>query len=309
MAQSNKANAAIVRDIWPMWGNIESVLDFYRAIGTSCSQSSTALMNRRPLQHVLRRQAASLSTSATSNAWDMEQIRASLMTRRLPLTYDYLHPQPSHLLNLTLADVHPKVPLGYRDTTLPSSQRLRRLPAGHHLVYFPPQLPLSQLLPDGTDTLHSPGEPFTRRLWAGGRTRFSRSAGLWLKGDRAVCLETIRDVIGKIGGRGPPRILVKIERRIGVVQEDEPEEHVRSRLFREDSEEFGGASIIEDRDIVFLPGKSQAEINRDKRNFWTRFIKRVFSFPPVYLRNPMLTVSRLSLPLPLKRLPSLNSPM
>ena len=50
-----------------------------------------------------------------------------------------------------------------------------RLPPGYHLVYFTPNGVESQLGRDGTDTAYNAPEPFTRRMWAGGRMR-------WVKG-------------------------------------------------------------------------------------------------------------------------------
>src|SRR3954466_8525044 len=122
-----------------------------------------------------------------------ERLHRELTTRKLPLTYDYLHPQPSHLLNLTLRDLLPQSTTIHDYATLPSIQNPSPLPVGHHLIYFPPQVTLSQLLPDCTDTLHTPGEPFNRRLWAGGNLRFPASSPA-LDGSRAVCIESIRNV-------------------------------------------------------------------------------------------------------------------
>jgi hydroxyacyl-ACP dehydratase HTD2-like protein with hotdog domain len=141
------------------------------------------------------------------------------------------------------------------------------MPAGHHLVYFPSQIPLSQLLPDGTDHLHSPGGPFTRRLWAGGRVRFSGSRNLSLRGDRAVCLETIRDV--EVKGKAPDeKVVVRIERRMGTVDEGESDDGVRSRLFPNADEEYlGDASIVEDRNIVFMRGKTPEQVSHDQEHF------------------------------------------
>ena len=233
-------------------------------------------MYRKPLRRSWRHHGASLSTSSPGRPW---VVRQQLMSRPLPIAYDYLQPQPSHLLNLTLADLHPKLKSNFRDTSLPSTEHIRRLPVGHHLVYFPPQVPLSELLPDGTDVLHSPGKPYTRRLWAGGRVRFKKSGGPYLQGKRAACVETIRDVIGK-GDWPKTQITVKIERRIGLAHNGQTDESTRNRLFKEDEEDFGNSFIIENRDIVFLPTKSQEQLKEDKENFGLgdRYIKRVHRF-------------------------------
>lgn len=194
-------------------------------------------------------------------------LRQDLVARRLPLVYDYLHPQPSHLLNLTLIDIIPQLQRTvHKNATLPSVKRRPPLQPGHHLVYFPPQVTLSQILPDGTDTLHFPGQPFIRRLWAGGRVRFPSMHSPRLDGSRAVCIETIRDVIVK-GHQGEEKLLVDIERRMGTVNEDEPEESIRERLWSEDANEDRESSVIENRTLVFMRQKTTQQIETDKGDF------------------------------------------
>lgn len=199
-----------------------------------------------------------------------EQLHQKLTSRHIPFIYDYLHPQPSHLLNLTLSDFLPKTwsSLGENSppTTLPSIDCPPRLAVGHHLVYFPPQVTLSQLLPDGTDLLHSPGEPFNRRLWAGGRVRFPQIGDPLLDGSRAVCIETIRNVAVR-GQQGEEKIFVAIERRIGRVQEGEEESGIRNRIWKEDEEHIGQASVIENRNLVFMREKTWEQVNYDKERF------------------------------------------
>lgn len=205
-----------------------------------------------------------------------ERLNQELTSRRLPLTYDYLHPQPSHLLNVTLTDLFPKQQESSKDSTvLPSIDPPPRLAPGHHLIYFPPQVTLSQLLPDGTDVLHSPGEPFNRRLWAGGRVRLPTPSGPPLDGSRAVCLETIRDVAVK-GQEGEEKIIVRIERRVGTVKEQEEEHQLRERIWKENEEEPGQASVIETRNLVFMREKTQEQLDHDKKHFGTntRNVKR-----------------------------------
>ncbi|KAB8232164.1 uncharacterized protein BDW43DRAFT_127608 [Aspergillus alliaceus] len=196
-----------------------------------------------------------------------ERLHRELTSRNLPLNFDYLHTQPSYLLSLTLADTLPKSPAwSHIHTSLPSVNRAPRMPAGHHLVYFPPQVTLSQLLPDGTDVLHSPGGPFDRRLWAGGRVKFPVSRDLTLNGARAVCIELIRDVIVK-GREGAEKVIVKIERRIGIVQENEEESSIKERIWKETEDKTDHASIIENRDLIFMRKKTQDELSHDKANF------------------------------------------
>lgn len=231
-----------------------------------CRCLSCARMKRATLRSPRLGGYPILSVSRAYSTPSSELAR-ELTSRSLPLAFDYLHTQPSHLLGLTLRDLlpHPHSRRrGESDAVLPSVKSAIPLPAGHHLVYFPPQVPLSQLLPDGTDTLHSPGEPFHRRLWAGGRVRFPTRGGLVLDGSRAACIETIRDMVSR-GRPGEEKVMVRIERRIGLVQESEQEPDIRARLWRENEEDSGQSAIIEHRDLVFMREKSPEEATTQKR--------------------------------------------
>lgn len=211
-----------------------------------------------------------------------ERFHQELTTRRLHLIYDYLSPQPSHLLNLSLVgyvpELAPETSLGDAGGILPLISSPSRMAVGHHLVYFPPQVTLSQLLPDGTDVLHTPGEPFNRRMWAGGRVRFPQQGGPLLDGRRAVCIEGIRDVKVK-GLDGQEKIFVSIERRVATVGEQETEEEIRSRVWQASEEDFGDAEIIERRDLVFLREKTPEQLQNDKASFSKggRIVKRAQS--------------------------------
>ncbi|KAL5051239.1 hypothetical protein BDW71DRAFT_172606 [Aspergillus fruticulosus] len=195
------------------------------------------------------------------------RLHHELTCRQLPLFFDYLQPQPSHLLDITLADLFPKLDPSFQtQTTLPTIASPSYLPPAHHLVYFPPQVTLSQLLADGTDTLHAPGAPFNRRLWAGGRVRLAVNNRLLLNGGRAVCIEGIRDVIVK-GPPGAEKIVVKIERQIGIVQEEETEQEIRARIWSDGEDMKADASIVENRDLVFMRDKTADQLDEDKAKF------------------------------------------
>ncbi|KAF2273753.1 Thioesterase/thiol ester dehydrase-isomerase, partial [Westerdykella ornata] len=92
------------------------------------------------------------------------------------------------------------------------------LPIGHHLAFFNPNVPKRELLPDGTDALHSPGEPFMTRLWVSGSLhlnpeRYFHGDSAWKVGvgREFECLERITDV--HLGGiPGNETIAVTIER-------------------------------------------------------------------------------------------------
>lgn len=233
---------------------------------SSCSSSFPEMRGKRirPARRALFQSRASSSLA--------ERLQG-LTTRTLPLTYDYLHPQPSHLLNLTLLDLLRQPPSDH-PTTLPSITNPPRLSPGHHLIYFPPQVPLSQLLPDGTDTLHTPGEPFDRRLWAGGSVKFA-DPELLLDGRRAVCIESIRNVAVK-GREGDEKVIVTIERRVGTVPEEEPAEKSWERIWRRNGDDPGESAVVENRDLIFLRPKSEEQLQHDQAQFGarSRIVKR-----------------------------------
>ena len=152
-----------------------------------------------------------------------------MASRRPKAIYDILSPTQSHLLNISLSDYLP--PETYpshftmQDLTLPSTRTdvAVPMPQGHHLVYFPPQIPPSQLLPDGTDPDHSPGGAFVRRMWAGGSVRFADGwqEQLRLDGRRALCVESIGDVnITEGRAPGTEKIFVDVWRRYGSVGQE-----------------------------------------------------------------------------------------
>lgn len=164
---------------------------------------------------------------------DIASIRAEMLSRRPKSIHDALSPVPSHLLNISLSDYVPAQSYPPNFTPDPADPQAHlvlpkppgstattttTLPQGHHMVYFPPQIPPSRLLPDGTDPDHQPpGGAFTRRVWGGGGVRFLdgwRDA-LKLDGRRAVCVESIGDV-GSRGAGPDEKIVVDVMRRYGL---------------------------------------------------------------------------------------------
>ncbi|TVY36293.1 Hydroxyacyl-thioester dehydratase type 2, mitochondrial [Lachnellula subtilissima] len=163
--------------------------------------------------------------------------------------FDDLSPMLSHRLNITLADFLPPscYPPGFdRNDPNPSIERRharhRTLPPGHHLVYFPTQVPDSELLPDGTDSVQSPGEPFVRRMWAGGSLKFSYGGGVSFDTDSRSegywCEEQVKNVTMK-GEGDNEKAFVTIERRIR--EDDSKKDEVPSH-----------DAVIETRDLVFM---------------------------------------------------------
>ncbi|OCK82723.1 hypothetical protein K432DRAFT_415179 [Lepidopterella palustris CBS 459.81] len=196
------------------------------------------------------------------------------MTRRnLPLIYDDMTPRPSYNLDISLRSFLPPAWTTASPTMpeLPAEdEKAPELPPAHHLVYFNPTIPEDDLLPDGTDPLQSPGEPFVRRMWAGGSLRFDHDQNhhknITLNGKRWVCHEFIRDVQIK-GKEGDEKVFVSIERRMasweGVTHGRfafEVEDTIRRRLWEEDDQKFGYAQVIERRNIVFMREKTPNEL-------------------------------------------------
>lgn len=211
----------------------------------------------------LRPSKRTLSTSP-----NFEKIREELLKRPLNLIEDYLSPTNSRLLSLTLSEFLPPAsqatPYGLEEKAY--YQYL--FPQGHHLVYFPTHTPLSQLLPDGTDVLHSPGAPFVRRMWAGGSVQFSTDPrcvflGILGRARRATCVEGIRDV----RVRGPPneeKIFVDIERQYRTTGIYQPPRLLDVGQAKEKFRRSVPADITEKRTLVFMRTE---QAPREERRF------------------------------------------
>ncbi|KAF9631879.1 hypothetical protein BFW01_g2741 [Lasiodiplodia theobromae] len=254
--------------------------------------STAKLLPRRPAAAAAA--AASSARLFSSSSYRLSSTYAHLShelpARRLPPIYSDLAPGNSHTLGISLSSFLPASWTTSSATTalpanalgapaLPRASPTLELPPAHHLVYFNPVIPADKLLPDGTDPLQSPGAPFVRRMWAGGYVRFAGGEGgkkegpVVLDGQRWVCVEGIRDVAVK-GKEGEEKVFVGIERRIGRALEGEGGEHggaeeeerVRRRLWTEREEDWGEASLVERRNIVFMrertPEEAKVEVKK-----------------------------------------------
>jgi hydroxyacyl-ACP dehydratase HTD2-like protein with hotdog domain len=157
------------------------------------------------------------------------------------------------------------------------------IPLGHHLVWFNTSMPADQLLPDGTDPLQSPGEPWVRRMWAGGHLDLRPDAyhdterGFTVNTD-VVCAERIQDV--QLRGQGEAaKIFVTIRRRYARsdtlhanlarlrleygrrAKQVNPQWQFREQLLNED---WGDAVLKEERNLVFLKKKTSSELDAIK---------------------------------------------
>jgi len=226
----------------------------------------------------------------------LRESKARIAARPPKLLFDSLSSTNSHLLNLALADhLPPAAAVSARDDSpaaaaggnsyspYPSSSESLSdliLPQGHHLVYFPIQVPASMLTPDGTDPDHAPGYPFVRRMWAGGSVRFRprwREA-LRLDGRRVVCVETVGEPVVKLGSAGAlgvggqEKVFVEVRRKYygGVVVEGESKGGgengrggVKDGVFSADGDADGDADgavmIDETRRLVFMRERRSGE--------------------------------------------------
>jgi len=187
-----------------------------------------------------------------------------MTSRKIRPIFDDLTPQYSYRLDTSLADYLGKA----APRTLPISSLALPLPIPHHLLYFEPTKPQSDLLHDGTNPDQSPGDPFVRRMWAGGAVHYNTDNPLLMNNTRGVCIEGIRDVTIK-GNAGSEKIFVGIERRLAYLDPSEEqalsrtsltndkaiseiEDSIRTRLWMDKDTDFGPSSVIERRNIVFM---------------------------------------------------------
>ncbi|GAB7347790.1 hypothetical protein MBLNU459_g5331t1 [Dothideomycetes sp. NU459] len=216
-------------------------------------------------------------------------LESEMTARKIRPIFDDLTPQYSYRLDTALADFLPETNFKYGTNIeellltfhslrapriFPSSKTPLPLPIPHHLLYFEPTKPPSDLLADGTNPDQSPGDPFSRRMWAGGSVLYNTANPLYMDNSRGVCVEGIRDVAIK-GKPGDEKVFVGIERRLaGLTKEENDalascgqdeakvsdlEEAVRKRLWMASDTDFGPASVIERRNIVFMRERSGAE--------------------------------------------------
>ncbi|POS84550.1 hypothetical protein EPUL_002471, partial [Erysiphe pulchra] len=160
-----------------------------------CDEKSFLQQSRVPIDHVKLLE---------------KSLQEKLLFRPATVIYDHLAPTPSQLLKTTLISYLPFIK-SCSDMELRNKGKFS-LPPGHHLVYFHQQVATSNLLPDGTDDLHSPGYPFERRLWVGGSIDFTRSITLFPK-IQMICSEKITDV-RVMGTQNDEKIFVDVTRQI-----------------------------------------------------------------------------------------------
>jgi hypothetical protein len=175
--------------------------------------------------------------TASRRYLSFSRIKTTLVSRPLPILHDDLSPVQFTKLTDSLASF---VPASWLPARWPAHSSTP-IPPAWHLIYFNSSLPEASLLPDGTDPAQSPGMPFVRRMWAGGKLHFaSRELRTGADGE---CEERIADVVVK-GNDGQEKVFVTIERMIS--QDDAP-------------------CLTEERTIVFMRARTEAEVAEARR--------------------------------------------
>lgn len=208
-----------------------------------------------------------------------------MQERKIQPIFDDLTPQSSYRLDMSLADFLPET---HPPPVLPPTKPASTMPIPHHLIYFEPTKPSSEMLADGTNPDQSPGDPFVRRMWAGGSVLYNQANQLTLDSSRGVCAEFIRSVTSK-GNEGDEKLFVKIERRLAKATTDEMESmlhsmtnkqskdtldhRVRQRLWRDSDTDFGPCSVLETRNIVFMRSRTKEEAAADAAKSGGKILK------------------------------------
>lgn len=133
---------------------------------------------------------------------------------------------------------------GSRTTFVPPAEG-KSLPFGHHLAFFHPRNPEHVLRKDGTDADFCPPEPFTRRMWAGGKMKWNHESPL-LVGTPATASSSVAKVEKKNFDTRSPMVFVK--QRIEYSSEGGPV-----------------VSLEEERAHVYLPQTTAGQNNRGPR--------------------------------------------
>jgi hydroxyacyl-ACP dehydratase HTD2-like protein with hotdog domain len=201
------------------------------------------------------------STSTGSSPW-FPALREALLSRSGTLQHERISPLPSEKLTTALSSFLPP------SWNLPPTRAHPFLPAGHHLIWVNANIASHELLPDGTDALHSPPAPFVRRMWAGGEVRvapayFSPQKGFTM-GTVVSCVERIKEV--RMSGQGPAsKVFVTIERRFARTGIEEDEVMSGSTSFHSPVElqvelQKGDALMTEERNLVFFTERTEDEL-------------------------------------------------
>lgn len=218
-------------------------------------------------RHINARSYGTLHAASREKYWS-ENLRAEMLERPINITRDYVNTDTHHKLQDTL---RPFMPPDWGRRRIERGAAI--VPLGHHLAWFNSFLPEDQLLPDGTDPLQSPGGPWVRRMWAGGKVEarknvyFDNDHGFIID-QHMICSERITDVQKKGSN---DKLFVTIERRYARLDTLHKALATRSwkqtpldghALLRQQivaGEQWGDAILKEERTLVFLKEKTPTE--------------------------------------------------
>lgn len=180
-------------------------------------QRCTMMILRRPIagaiQSWTRRSITTLSTShPPSSSPHSVNANANPTLKDIELLDEWIHTEKKLVISDTLRPEHLEnlyITLPTRDGTLrPMVPPKAGVPlgSGHHLVFFHPRNPEGALRADGTDADFCPPEPWTRRMWAGGKFQWIRPL---IIGDSVIATSKILSVDKKGFEKGSPMVFVR----------------------------------------------------------------------------------------------------
>ncbi|KAH7087795.1 hypothetical protein FB567DRAFT_549048 [Paraphoma chrysanthemicola] len=230
--------------------------------------SRIARTRLRPLQW-RRLPARCYATSTADDPPWFQKLRTEMLGRDAISSREFIDENVEHKLTDTLSTFLPP------DWCTRVNGKGKVVPVGHHLVWFNTSMPVDKLLPDGTDPLQSPGDPWVRRMWAGGSLKirpkayYDPGSGFTID-NYVICAEHISDV--QLRGQGDAaKIFVTIERKFArheILRDKHAAWSKKTRgtgpqsYFRQQikSEGWGDAVLVEQRNLVFLKDKTPAEL-------------------------------------------------
>lgn len=134
------------------------------------------------------------------------------------------------------------------------------LAPGYHLAYFTPAALPGNLGKDGTDISYSPTEPFTRRMWAGGRINWEKDNPLRI-GDEVIETTKLVSAEPKVTRAGEKMIVVGVEKTFenakGLALVDRRDWVFRTQLSGPPPAQNYPESIGHDDALLPLPNASQ----------------------------------------------------
>jgi len=217
------------------------------------------------------------SDTASDPEW-FQKVRDELLGRRPRYHPEELDPTHYDQFNTTLNGFEPS-------TVVRTGTSKVRVPLAELLTRFNVRVQSAELLDDGTDPFHFPGEPWIRRMWAGGAVKVKPGRGLGAKAgtvtpfrlkETVACLERIKDV--RLQGTGDEaKIYVTIERCFAL----DPASNVESgralqagdcKRVRLDPD-WSESPVTEERNLVFMRPKKGLELAPGSSSGDTRYLK------------------------------------